>query len=200
MEQNWRIMQKDFIKYVINVSAGGFYDERGEIKLGQWTDLFEGFQSSSQITCNGQYENGENIERWTFYTRINPSIHLGIKIGYWIEEDKNCDWDSQIIYCGNYHRGKKIGRQDIQNNKKVATWKEEKKRKEFQRIDKNSLEWQQVGTKRLQEMPILQPLQVCENMQKQSSVFLRYDFLFPSQFQQVLLSAFSILYLSSEDI
>ncbi|CAD8178907.1 unnamed protein product [Paramecium pentaurelia] len=127
--QENKLMQKYFINaiFCVNVSGGGLYDEGGEgIKIGQWIELDERFSSSSQLTHVGQYENGKKIGRWQIWyqnhsTGINSLIGGGkykkgnecIKIGKWIEPDEFFKWDSQIIHCGKYRNGLKVGRWDI---------------------------------------------------------------------------------------
>ncbi|CAD8213277.1 unnamed protein product [Paramecium pentaurelia] len=115
-------MQKNNIKGVINTvhfSGGGSYDERGDIKIGKWIEIFEGFEHSYQVTYRGQYKNGKKVGIWDI---LFVSIDCGggsydergdIKIGKWIDIFERFSFSSQVTYDGLYKNGKKVGRWDI---------------------------------------------------------------------------------------
>ncbi|CAD8117663.1 unnamed protein product [Paramecium primaurelia] len=56
------------------ISGGGSYDEEdGEIKIGKWIELKEGFSKDSQILYQGEYQNGKKLGRWEIMYRHNTS-------------------------------------------------------------------------------------------------------------------------------
>ncbi|CAD8115243.1 unnamed protein product [Paramecium sonneborni] len=102
--------------------GGGLYDQEGQIKIGKWVELDEGFYRDKQITYHGEYElKGMKIGRWNI---VNKGQKIGggiysvgnsqIKIGKWTELDEKFNRDKQVIYSGEYNmKGMKIGRWDI---------------------------------------------------------------------------------------
>ncbi|CAD8198465.1 unnamed protein product [Paramecium octaurelia] len=107
--------------------GGGSYDADSQneeslkdpIKFGKWIELSEGFQIDSEVTYHGVYQNGRKVGKWdTFYqdeqigggSYGENSASSQIKLGKWIELS-DCFWGGgQIIFNGEYHDGKKIGR------------------------------------------------------------------------------------------
>ncbi|CAD8128581.1 unnamed protein product [Paramecium sonneborni] len=112
------------------IIAGGYYknEQPGEnVKIGNWRELSDGFQTDSQIIQYGEYKNGQKVGRWDIEWRKNqnqPFQLIGggsygndgqygvVKIEKWIEiSDEFCD-SSQITYVGSYLNGLKFGRWD----------------------------------------------------------------------------------------
>ncbi|CAD8173460.1 unnamed protein product [Paramecium octaurelia] len=102
--------------------GGGSYDETG-IKNGNWIEPSNNFYKYSQVTYEGEYQNGKKINQWV--TRYKQKDQLdficggeydavgSIKKGFWVELSDEFRQDNQIVYQGIYHNGKKIGRWDI---------------------------------------------------------------------------------------
>ncbi|CAD8105115.1 unnamed protein product [Paramecium sonneborni] len=95
--------------------GGGSYNKQG-FKDGKWIELRDGFNKNSQVTYNGQYQNGKKVALWDIFYE-NKKIGGGlynegddeIKIGRWIEESDGFYYFSQITFNGEYKKGKKIG-------------------------------------------------------------------------------------------
>ncbi|CAD8122851.1 unnamed protein product [Paramecium sonneborni] len=129
--------------------GGGQYDEKQQdgqftesIKIGKWTELFEGFCKSNFVTYIGEYRNGKKVGRWDIFYIDSWTKNINIiggglydfkkegdeivnsyKIGRWIEiTDCFCCY-GQVFYCGNYLDGKKIGKWAIYFKDE---WKKEK--------------------------------------------------------------------------
>ncbi|CAD8120898.1 unnamed protein product [Paramecium sonneborni] len=114
-----------------NLVGGGQYDDQDGVsmKIGEWIELFQGFQKNSQVTYQGQYnKRGIKKGRWDIkycipgqkeYKQIGGGFYeeqdyLSVKIGNWIELSQGFQKDSQVIYDGEYNRnGIKKGRWDI---------------------------------------------------------------------------------------
>ncbi|CAD8156345.1 unnamed protein product [Paramecium pentaurelia] len=101
--------------------GGGSY-ENGGIKNGRWIELSDNFYNYSQVTYEGEYQNGKKIKSWvTIYKQKDQQEQIGggyydvkgIKQEYWIELSDDFRQDSQITYHGKYKQGRKIGRWDI---------------------------------------------------------------------------------------
>ncbi|CAD8137801.1 unnamed protein product [Paramecium octaurelia] len=115
------------IKYEGNQIGGGIYKEGdADIKNGEWIELSEDFETCSQVTYVGKYQNGKKIGRWDiwFTDYISKNKQLigggsydiefgGIKIGKWVALCDNFRYDSQVTYCGEYKHGKKVNKWDI---------------------------------------------------------------------------------------
>ncbi|CAD8083169.1 unnamed protein product [Paramecium primaurelia] len=101
--------------------GGGSYDESGdEVKINGWIEVSEGFTEGSEITYNGEYQNGKQIGRWdVLYSgkKIGGGLYDqngdGYKTGKWIESSELFKARSQVTYRGEYENGKKVGRWDI---------------------------------------------------------------------------------------
>ncbi|CAD8121069.1 unnamed protein product [Paramecium sonneborni] len=121
-----------------------------EVKIGKWIELSCGINryfifsviiqllSEAQIIYNGEYKNGRKVGRWDLlckgshfekFQQIGGGEYeddrvLGqIKIGKWIELRDN--FESLIIFEGEYQNGNKVGRWDIYfqwngKNKKIG--------------------------------------------------------------------------------
>ncbi|CAK56682.1 unnamed protein product (macronuclear) [Paramecium tetraurelia] len=113
---------KQIIKMQI---GGGNYDENGgNVKVGKWIDLNDGFRSDYQVIFEGDYKFGTKVGLWLTYWRWNhistfEKIGGGTydiketnkKIGYWIEQGDNFRSDAQVItFEGDYQNDKKVGR------------------------------------------------------------------------------------------
>ncbi|CAD8073584.1 unnamed protein product [Paramecium primaurelia] len=102
--------------------GGGSYSEDGlSMKIGKWIELSDGFQKKSNITYIGEYKKGKKVNKWEtwFQNQIQEKILIGggsydergdvIKIGQWIELNKDFTYDFQLIHQGEYKNGKKVG-------------------------------------------------------------------------------------------
>ncbi|CAD8152373.1 unnamed protein product [Paramecium pentaurelia] len=107
-----------------NKIGGGLYDEIGnEFKTGLWIELSNGFRNNSQVTYNGEYNNGQKVGSWDiFYNYEGKNKKIGggsydqinqMKIGRWIELSDEFYNQSQVTYHGVYVNDKKVGRWDI---------------------------------------------------------------------------------------
>ncbi|CAD8081402.1 unnamed protein product [Paramecium primaurelia] len=101
----------------------GSYKEQG-LKEGKWKELSDKFWEGSQVTYDGEYQNGKKVGKWDIQyqnTHDNKQIgggfyHQGpneIKIGTWIEISNGFWRDQQITNKGLYKYGKKVGLWDI---------------------------------------------------------------------------------------
>ncbi|CAD8213201.1 unnamed protein product [Paramecium pentaurelia] len=127
----WEIKYKYQNEKQFKPIGGGSYDNGGdEIKIGKWIEINEYFKQNSQIIYIGQYKNGIKIGKWDikyknqdeeqFKSIGGGTYDIGIeekKVGQWIELCKRFNWDSQIIFIGQYLNGRKAGRWDIQYKK-----------------------------------------------------------------------------------
>ncbi|CAD8128983.1 unnamed protein product [Paramecium sonneborni] len=110
--------------------GGGSYDEeQGQIQIGRWIELDQGFAHLKQVTYNGEYNvKGIKIGRWDInycdpygdkkYRQIGGGTYeegeSQIKIGKWVELLDGFYYYAQLIYKGEYNmKGMKIGRWDI---------------------------------------------------------------------------------------
>ncbi|CAD8144045.1 unnamed protein product [Paramecium octaurelia] len=104
--------------------GGGFYDERGgELKMGQWVDVSDGFSTISQVTFKGEYKNGKKFGKWDIYHEeqqndiigggLYDEAGQGSKIGKWIEISDGFTSFSKVTYQGQYQNGQKVGKWDI---------------------------------------------------------------------------------------
>ncbi|CAD8203023.1 unnamed protein product [Paramecium pentaurelia] len=79
--------------------------------------------SNSQVTCIGEYKNGQKQGRWDMYynygvnNRIGGGLYEdgehGVKIGKWIELS---NINTQLTYIGEYKKGQKVGKWDTYFN------------------------------------------------------------------------------------
>ncbi|CAD8099421.1 unnamed protein product [Paramecium sonneborni] len=106
-------------------SGGGSYEKKGgQIKIGKWVELDEGFNENKQVTYNGEYNmNGIKVgkqdimyQRNQMYIFINGGGKYDLegsqqKRGKWIELDEKFSKYNQVTYNGEYNiQGQKIGR------------------------------------------------------------------------------------------
>ncbi|CAD8158047.1 unnamed protein product [Paramecium octaurelia] len=107
-------------------SGGGSYDKANDdVKIGQWIDLDENFLNKKQVTFVGEYQNGKKVgmKKMDRINKINiESLSQnsgsgsyeeggdGIKVGKWIDLDKNFWERKQVTYIGEYRNGQKVGR------------------------------------------------------------------------------------------
>ncbi|CAD8090427.1 unnamed protein product [Paramecium sonneborni] len=105
------------IEHEFEQCGGGSYDEKGEgIKLGEWIELSDSFNSGSEVIYKGEYKNGVKVGRWNIKYRekkIGGGSYdekgQGIKIGNWIEVIDGFSFGSEITYDGQYKNGIKVG-------------------------------------------------------------------------------------------
>ncbi|CAD8135882.1 unnamed protein product [Paramecium pentaurelia] len=95
--------------------GGGSYEEG--IKDGNWVEVSDEFQDSSQITYEGEYKKGKQIGKWNIlFEKIvigGGSYDGGIKIGNWVEVSDEFSEFSQVTVYGEYKNGQKDGKWDI---------------------------------------------------------------------------------------
>ncbi|CAD8187877.1 unnamed protein product [Paramecium pentaurelia] len=108
-------------------SGFGMYDDDQGIKIGRWTELSDIYNEKIQIIYQGEYHENQKVGFWEVFWRsgeknkligggqyvYNQESNCGIKIGNWIELSERFSSDRQVIYRGEYHNGKKVGRWDI---------------------------------------------------------------------------------------
>ncbi|CAD8183296.1 unnamed protein product [Paramecium octaurelia] len=103
--------------------GGGYYNEQG-LKSGKWIEISESFYHQSQITYEGEYQNGVKNGVWRInYHQIDakPKVQIGggmydkkgLKQGNWVEVNDHFRRGSQIKFSGSYLNGQKIGQWDI---------------------------------------------------------------------------------------
>ncbi|CAK66085.1 unnamed protein product (macronuclear) [Paramecium tetraurelia] len=107
--------------------GGGSYDELGdELKVGQWVEISNNYRDNSQVTYNGEYNNGIKIGQWDIYQRIGfdqpiqkigggqyDNVGHGVKFGQWIELHDEFMNTSQVTFNGEYRNNRKVNRWDI---------------------------------------------------------------------------------------
>ncbi|CAD8141269.1 unnamed protein product [Paramecium pentaurelia] len=112
---------------IIGYSGGGAYDDKGNgLKIGKWIDLDDEFNYYYQVIHKGEYKNGHKVGRWEMQYKDDTHRQFstfgggsydqgsdGIKVGKWVELDQKLDKSSQVIHCGEYKNGKKVGRWEI---------------------------------------------------------------------------------------
>ncbi|CAD8116430.1 unnamed protein product [Paramecium primaurelia] len=130
----WDIFYWDQKKAKFEQIGGGLYDEQGSgNKIGNWIEYKTGYKNNSQITFNGEYNNGKKVGLWkTYKKRKNFKIQNQIfQLCGCSNYDENgielytSDKNLNIFYLGDFMNGKKIGRWDIYNrwNKKQDFYK-----------------------------------------------------------------------------
>ncbi|CAD8130052.1 unnamed protein product [Paramecium sonneborni] len=120
------------------IGGGSYADLEGQIKIGSWIELWEGFQTDAQVIYNGQYNmKGIKIGRWDIcycapygkeYKQMQIIYNGGgsyaegkgeIKIGKWIELWESFKSLAQITYNGEYNlKGIKVGKWNIKFDEK----------------------------------------------------------------------------------
>ncbi|CAD8089843.1 unnamed protein product [Paramecium primaurelia] len=130
----WDILYRRWRKDQFEEIGGGSYGYKqghialGSIKIGKWIELSPDFNSISQITFNGEYENGQKVGNWITLWRKNKFNRFkqigggqyddnridGLlnqnKIGRWIELNDGYREGRRIKYEGDYKNGRKIGK------------------------------------------------------------------------------------------
>ncbi|CAD8141247.1 unnamed protein product [Paramecium pentaurelia] len=121
IRKDWKYIYKN------QKMIGGRYNQEDQ-KHGKWVELSKNFQDDIQVKYNGEYKNGKKIGLWDieyWCERRNHFIKIGggaynevgdgLQSGNWVEisDNKNFEYDEQIIYIGKYKNGKKVGRWDI---------------------------------------------------------------------------------------
>ncbi|CAD8195660.1 unnamed protein product [Paramecium octaurelia] len=103
-------------------NVGGGYSKEGK-KQGQWKEINENYWNKAQIYEEGNYVDDQRQGIWK-YVQVDKEIgggqynQLGERDGKWIQLSQGY-WDfSQVIDCGLYKNGQKIGRWDILYRKK----------------------------------------------------------------------------------
>ncbi|CAD8193542.1 unnamed protein product [Paramecium octaurelia] len=131
----WDINYKEDQHEPFKQIGGGSYDLQGnETKMGQWTELSDGFFHYSQVSYSGQYKNGYKVGRWDINYKkdqYEPNNKMqfrnqifggggsydadgyGIKNGDWIELCEGFRDDKQVTYAGEYKNGHKINKWNI---------------------------------------------------------------------------------------
>ncbi|CAD8171806.1 unnamed protein product [Paramecium octaurelia] len=111
----WNINFRQSLKKPFEQIGGGQYDEQGnENKIGNWIELHDGFDNLTQVTYEGEYNNGKKVNRWNIYYEKNQIgggsyAQDGNKVGMWNEVSDDFRHSSQIFLNGEYKNGKKIG-------------------------------------------------------------------------------------------
>ncbi|CAD8130348.1 unnamed protein product [Paramecium sonneborni] len=118
------------------IIGGGSYDYMDELKIGKWIELSTDYWERSQVIYFGQYKNGKKVKRWDIlytensedymsdeifgglYEEDNHNENITYKQGIWTELSDGFWEGFQLIYKGEYNKGKKIGRWDIFNEEK----------------------------------------------------------------------------------
>ncbi|CAD8187349.1 unnamed protein product [Paramecium pentaurelia] len=115
------------IMYQNEKIGGGWYDENCDgIQQGNWVEIWNGFNHSSQVTYHGQYKNGKKIGQWDIMYQSEKigggwydENFDGIQQGNWVEIWNGFNHISQVTYNGQYENGKKIGQWDIKQKKTI---------------------------------------------------------------------------------
>ncbi|CAD8058053.1 unnamed protein product [Paramecium primaurelia] len=107
--------------------GGGLYDEGNqETKIGNWIEISSEFSDWSQVTFEGNYNNGQKFGKWNIWfrncnTQEQKLIGGGsydegdqaLKVGNWIEIIDGFKSETQVTYRGEYQNGIKIGKWEI---------------------------------------------------------------------------------------
>ncbi|CAD8213401.1 unnamed protein product [Paramecium octaurelia] len=118
----WDIFKRKQKSGSFSKIGGGSYDDSGaEVKIGDWVEIMDRFNSDTQIMCSGRYQNGRKIGRWNLYNKkysIGGGSYDegcgGVKQGDWVEVMDFFSSNSQLTYLGEQKNGIKVGRWDIQ--------------------------------------------------------------------------------------
>ncbi|CAD8186921.1 unnamed protein product [Paramecium octaurelia] len=98
--------------------GGGLYCEIGNnLKTAIWIELSQRFTLNSKVTYQGKYKEGKKVGKWNIACE-QKEIGGGsydendgqVKVGNWIELDEFSQNNFQILFHGEYKRGKKVGR------------------------------------------------------------------------------------------
>ncbi|CAD8121063.1 unnamed protein product [Paramecium sonneborni] len=120
----WEINFRDSSESPFVKIGGGQYDQLG-IKNGIWIDISESFDCDNQVSYVGEYKFGKKQGEWEIYyqkkygNRSKDKIgggfynELGLKEGKWMDLNNKFYCLNQIIYNGEYKKGKKVGNWDI---------------------------------------------------------------------------------------
>ncbi|CAD8130447.1 unnamed protein product [Paramecium sonneborni] len=120
--QNGKKVSKWITMYEGEQIGEGSYDEEGSIKIGKWTELKDGFAKWSQVIYFGDYKQNKKVGKWKILYRkegnkLFEQIGGGCfnkensnKSGFWTELSDEFKFDSQILFYGEYHNGKKVGK------------------------------------------------------------------------------------------
>ncbi|CAD8089124.1 unnamed protein product [Paramecium sonneborni] len=108
--------------YKNNIIGWGLYNQLAE-KQGKWIELSDGFSNYSQVTYNGEYQNGKKAGRWDIlfrdqrqyrFQQIGGGLYnAGVKVGMWIELSDGFQIYSKVTFQGIYKNGNKVGKWDI---------------------------------------------------------------------------------------
>ncbi|CAD8123590.1 unnamed protein product [Paramecium sonneborni] len=115
------------IIYKGKIIGGGQYQEQenGSKKIGDWTDVHEGFYEKIQIIYKGKYNlRGQKQGKWDTFSVLldwqtepiggglyDDQVRGSIKIGNWIELWDQYGYTKEILQVGQYdEKGQKIGR------------------------------------------------------------------------------------------
>ncbi|CAD8109918.1 unnamed protein product [Paramecium sonneborni] len=126
---SWNILYQEFWEKNFQKIGGGFYNDQGSIKIGNWIEVSENYGSKrgqSFVTYNGEYKNDQKVGRWDIlYKYYNDGwkkeqigggqydLKCSFKIGMWIEVSDGFEMNMQVINKGYYQNGEKVGRWDI---------------------------------------------------------------------------------------
>ncbi|CAD8108633.1 unnamed protein product [Paramecium sonneborni] len=143
-----KVGQWDVLSIGGQAIGGGSYDYKDSKKIGKWVEVSSDYWERSQVIYIGQYRNGKKVKRWDIlYTKDsednmndqmqeqkllknqsrfgglyddddNESENTEYKKGIWTELSDGFWEGSQLIYRGEYKKGKKIGKWDVLNNGK----------------------------------------------------------------------------------
>ncbi|CAD8107838.1 unnamed protein product [Paramecium sonneborni] len=111
--------------------GGGDYDNKGR-KQGFWVEPYFNFCDQCQIIYVGQYHQSKRIGQWKINFRVNSNEQFllmqkqnlifkrgegfydqkGRKQGNWVELQENFWNYNQILFLGQYEKGRKIGKWD----------------------------------------------------------------------------------------
>ncbi|CAD8158125.1 unnamed protein product [Paramecium octaurelia] len=119
----WDIWSKDANTELIQIGGGTYDEESKGLKVGNWTEITDGFKHITQVTYNGVYKNGIKVGKWEIWGRKDfehqkiemigggdyDENGLGVKKGKWIEICDGFIYSENIAYIGIYENGKKIG-------------------------------------------------------------------------------------------
>ncbi|CAD8164362.1 unnamed protein product [Paramecium octaurelia] len=116
--------RQGFWKFILDEKeiGGGRYNSIGQ-KDGKWIELNGGFWQNSKVSYIGEYKNGMKIGMWDIQHE-NKRIGGGQydeqfgPIGKWVELIDGFYSYLEIIYIGEYNKGKKVGRWDIKYQEK----------------------------------------------------------------------------------
>ncbi|CAD8110861.1 unnamed protein product [Paramecium sonneborni] len=135
----WDILYGEFEDILqFQLKGCGFYDDQKQLsitaskKIGRWVELIHDYGRDSQVSYQGEYQNGKKIGRWDIFFQVSGDYCRfeligggtykedykendanSIKIGRWIELNNEFKNWLQVIITGEYKNGHKFGRWDI---------------------------------------------------------------------------------------